>query len=65
MPTTKLKAQRLLAGLGGAVTTVGAQAEAELAPVLVHAEEPQSAALAFVGLGLLVLSAIARRRNDP
>lgn len=65
MPMTALKTQRFLASLAGAAGTAVAQAEAELAPLIKRAEEPQTGTLAVVGLGLLVLSAIARRRNDP
>ncbi len=65
MPMTALKTRRFLASLAGAANAAVAQAEAELAPVVTRAEEPQTATLAVVGLGLLVLSAIARRRNDP
>lgn len=56
-----------MAGLLAAATTAAAQAESQLGPVFgaTMAEETQSGALAVVGVGLLVLSAFAKRRRDP
>ena len=56
-----------MAGLMAVTTTATAQAESQLGPIFgaAMAEEPQSGALAVVGLGLLVLSAFAKRRRDP
>ena len=57
----------MLGMLATSATTV-AQADSQLGPVLgstMLADEPQSGALAVVGVGLLVLSAFAKRRRDP
>jgi hypothetical protein len=55
-------------GLMSATATTAAQAEGAVgsvfgAPLL--QDNPQSGVLAVVGVGLLVLSAFAKRRSDP
>ena len=56
-----------IAGLLAATVATAAQAESELGPIFgsTVTDEPQSGALAVVGVGLLVLSAFAKRRRDP
>ena len=56
-----------MAGLLAATVAAAAQAESQLGPIFgsAVAEEPQSGALAVVGVGLLVLSVFAKRRRDP
>lgn len=56
--------------MGAVALTASAavQANSELGTVLgrpMLSEEPQSGVLAVVGVGLLVLSAFAKRRRDP
>jgi hypothetical protein len=55
-------------GMVAIAASTAAQAEGQLGPVfgtvLLH-EEPQSAVLAMVGVGLLVLTVFAKRRRDP
>jgi hypothetical protein len=55
-------------GMLAATATTAAQADSQLGSVFGNpmlADEPQSGALAVVGVGLLVLSAFAKRRRDP
>lgn len=55
-------------GVVAMAASTAAQAEGQLGPVfgtpLLH-DEPQSAVLAVVGVGLLVLTVFAKRRRDP
>ena len=56
-----------MGGLLALATTTSAQAEGKLGPLLEQmdvSDAPRSGALAVVGVGLMVLSVFARRR-DP
>ena len=56
-----------MGGLLALATTATAQADGQISPLLEQmavVDEPRSAALAVVGMGLMVLSVFARKR-DP